>query len=655
MPYTIGTAAQKKINTPQPTPQPTIQPNQPAQPIATGKYQVGLAKEKTAVGTTVDTSVKPVSNFGVPQYSRIEYNPETEKFENVAKTEKPSTFSNISNAITGAVQATTDLPILKQFKQGVGKVVGAAGAVIGGAVGGSAEFGKQLYEGKGVMEASGKAWETAADIGKQTAEFGERTGRTAAEGVITNMFGAIPQAVIALPLFQQGYEDYKKGDTKSAAAKTFLGLLSTYGAYQSFKSGGGKIVSNEVLGIPSEKEIQQQAQKKLLEERTPNASIARQKISETGKIVKDKVAQSAISQGIDDADVAVIKTASTPSKMSMKKMLDIREKGASNKRFAATNRASDVVGDTFLEQAKFIEKTNKSAGKALNQVAQKLKGQKIDSTRVVAQLADDMVNQNGIKITKNGKLNFKGSDFENLSSVQSSINNVWNRANRILKKGDAMELHRLKSYIDEVVTYGAETGLKGRASNILKTFRHNIDSVLDTSFPEYDNVNTIYKDTIQELNKIGSSMGSTFKLSDDFANAALGTRMRRVLSNTQSRAAIIQNLESMQSVAKKYGLKIDKDIITEALFADILEKHLGPEAPTGFAGQIGQELSRAQDIATAGADIAKGGFGSVRGVVRTAKLGLDLARGINKENQIKALKNLLDDNLGTVKKSNFGK
>lgn len=395
------------------------------------------------------------------------------------------------------------------------------------------------------------------------------------------------------------------------------------------------------------KKIAERAEKRmLLESGATDARIAKLQIQK-GKISTDPVAKEVIRQGIPEADVALIKGGSRQDKTKMMKMLDVRESQLTNKR--VVDRATDVVGDTFTTKiAAPIEKLNKEAGKRLEVVARGLEGKKIDPTKAVTQFVDEM-EKAGITFKSKGQLNFRNSNFEGLKGAQSLINNVWKRAIRVARSGDALEAHRLKSYIDEIVNYGKQTeGLSGKAQNMLKSLRHNVDGILDTKFPAYNEVNTQFADTISQLDQMGVAIGKRFKIGDTFSDAQAGLAMRRILSNTQSRAEILKLLDGMQNVLVKYGQKIDEDIITQANFADVLEKMLGTEAPTSFLGQVGRgaetfgsssSIGGLEQIGSAGSEFARGNL--IRGTIKAGGVAIDVLRGINQEKKIKALRELL--------------
>ena len=400
----------------------------------------------------------------------------------------------------------------------------------------------------------------------------------------------------------------------------------------------------------AEKAAQAAEQTTLLEGTAPDARVAT-KTLEAGKVVTDKTAKELVRQGVPEADVAMLNKFSAKDSEKALKMLRTRVAQKTNARM--TERASDVPGKTFIESiVKPLQQQNKKAAQDLDMVARRLVGKKVDALPSLERFSKDL-DSAGIRLKSDGKtLNFKGSDFEGIKGAQTAIKNVWQRAVRVVRNGDAMEAHRVKRYIDEIVDYGKNVeGLSGRAQNLLKGFRKSIDTALDTKFPAYNKANTVYAETITELNKIGEAMGRKFKAGDSFADAKAGVVLRRLFSNTQSRGQLLQVLESSQNVAKKYGAKIDEDVVAQAKLADTLERIFGSEAPTSMQG-IGEKVfEHGQRIVGAGADALRGNW--MGAVAKGAKHTYDVTRGLNEENLIKALQDILARN--AKKASNFGK
>ena len=135
---------------------------------------------------------------------------------------------------------------------------------------------------------------------------------------------------------------------------------------------------------------------------------------------------------------------------------------------------------------------------------------------------------------------------------------------------DAFELHRMKRFIDEVVTYGkAGEGLTGKTERILKQLRTNLDSTLDDAFPAYNEANTIYADTIGALDALQDVAGRKMDLFGPNADKATGTLLRRMMSNAQSRVNLVDAVDNLEVVAKRYGSKFGDDISTQMLFVHI--------------------------------------------------------------------------------------
>lgn len=351
------------------------------------------------------------------------------------------------------------------------------------------------------------------------------------------------------------------------------------------------------------------------------------------KVRKDKKAVEAIKQGFDEGVIAAVKGSKPQDKVAFKKMVNIMEKGKNNARFAATNRPSDVLGSSLMDRVRIIQNANTTAGKQLDSVARGLKGKSVDVAPAVDNFVSDLRDM-GIKIDDNLKVDFKGSDIEGLSGPESVINRIVKRMAGT-RTPDAFEAHRLKRFIDEQVTFGKNAeGLAGQTERVLKNLRRNIDQTLDLNFPEYDRVNTAYSETIGALDALQDVAGKRMNLTGVNADKATGTLMRRVLSNSQSRVNLLDSVEEIERVAKKFGPgKIDNDLLSQVLFVDELDSVFGPVARTSFQGQIQQAVQ-------------KGAAASVSPLTAGAELigrGAERLRGINEQGAFKAIRKLLNE------------
>ena len=103
----------------------------------------------------------------------------------------------------------------------------------------------------------------------------------------------------------------------------------------------------------------------------------------------------------------------------MLKMVNIAQTGKSNAKYRASNRASDVAGQSLLGRVKAVRAINKKAGQEVEKAANSLKGKEVDLTGVERRFIDSL-EKIGVKLTDDLKLDFKGSDLEGEKAVYKS-------------------------------------------------------------------------------------------------------------------------------------------------------------------------------------------------------------------------------------------
>ena len=362
----------------------------------------------------------------------------------------------------------------------------------------------------------------------------------------------------------------------------------------------------------------------------PDTEVARYMLNGKGKLKKDKAAIETINHGFDEGVVSMVKGASGADRSKMMQMVNVLERGKKNPKFQAVNRPSDIVGDSIIQRFRVVRDANRQAGADLDSVAKSLRGQPVDVSSAVSDFIDDL-NEMGISFDdKKLKLNFKNSDIEGLKGINTTLNKIIKRMSST-RAPDAYDVHRMKKFIDEQVTYGRSAkGLGGKAERVIKDLRRNLDGILDESFPEYDRVNTTYAETIDAIDDFQASAGGKIDLNGDNASAAIGTLSRRILSNAQSRTLVMDSFKKIQDVAKKNGGVFDDDIISQIVFLDEIERVFGSSAKTSFQGELKKGVNAvAQDIATnsvagipAGATIGwlKGFVGKSAGEIESRKI-----------------------------------
>jgi len=198
---------------------------------------------------------------------------------------------------------------------------------------------------------------------------------------------------------------------------------------------------------------------------------------------------------------------------------------------------------------------------------------------------------------------------------------------------DALDAHRLKRVIDGSVEYGKKNPkpIMAKAEILLKDLRRGINSSIQELSPEYKAANEKFADTRSAMDSFKDAAGPSFNPRSENAGKQLVNTARSLMSNNQKRIPAMDAINDLQQAAKKYGVKFDDDILKQAAFMNDLETLFGSAAPTSFGGQIEKAVGQAIG-------------GDTRSmVVDVAKEGVRKMRGINEENLIKALEELLSE------------
>lgn len=364
------------------------------------------------------------------------------------------------------------------------------------------------------------------------------------------------------------------------------------------------------------------------------------------KIKADPLAVETIKQGFDDGVIAAVKASSKTDQAKMLKMVNIMEEGKSNRRFAAENRPSDVVGDSLMDRFRVIKKANSEAGKNIRKAASDIKGKPIDLSSAANKFADSL-DDLGVTLTPDAKGNLKPSfEFSQLSpGDRGPLKEVIRQMNIRGNGGeiDGLTAHKMKKIIDNNVTFGkAKTGISGDAERALKGFRSEISKSLGETFPEYGKQNKVYSETIGVLDTFQDIAGKKLNLIGENVDKSVGTMMRGLLSNNKTRVRLLDSVNEIEAAAKKFGIGNKKlltgkglgsdDLLNQILFVDELDSRFGPVARTSLAGEVGKEIQR-------GAQLAKGGLFDT--AVAVGAKGVEKARGINDKAAFKSIKELL--------------
>jgi hypothetical protein len=360
--------------------------------------------------------------------------------------------------------------------------------------------------------------------------------------------------------------------------------------------------------------------------------------------VPDNEAASAITQGWKDGTIASIKAATDKDRQAMTKMLNIFKMGEKNDNFRALNRPADILGDTVQSRIDFLARNNKTSGMAIDRIAQsRLRGETVDYDPAVNSFLKDLENI-GVKVELDqagvAKANLDGSRIEGDVAGEKLLNIVLKRLSKTAAP-DALGVHDAKRFIDTQVDYGKRNlsnPLTAEAERIVKGLRRNLNQSLGDKFPVYKAANEKYADTITALNDLQKAAGTNIDFDSASANKQLGTAMRKLTSNYGTRANLIDSLDQANQVVSKYGMKLDDDIVNQLIFVNELDRMFGAAAQTSLKGQV------AEGALGTGVDIARGNLRQ-RAFDLLAEKAEEL-RGVNKENAVKAMEDLLKRKAG---------
>jgi hypothetical protein len=387
--------------------------------------------------------------------------------------------------------------------------------------------------------------------------------------------------------------------------------------------------------------------RKVITQNPDSVELVKYRLSGT-QAVPDNEAASAIKQGWKDGTIASIKAASDKDRQAMTKMLNIFKMGEKNEKFRTMKRPADILGDTVQARIDFLINSNKQAGKDLNKIVNtRLAGQQVDFDTSINQFLGDLA-ESRIKVIrdKNGvaKVDLDGSKIEGDTAAENLLNIVLKRFSKT-DVPDAQRVHEAKQFIDTRVSYGKvnpANALTTQAENIVKSLRFNLNQALGDKFSEYKAANTKYADTKTALDAMQESAGTKINFDSENANKALGTAMRKLTSNYSTRANLIDALDLANSTSTKYGMKLDDDIVNQLIFANELDRMFGAAAQTSLKGEVASAQRTGVEIAS---DLATRGGAARRALELLAEKAEEL-RGINKENAVKAMEELLKRKAG---------
>lgn len=255
----------------------------------------------------------------------------------------------------------------------------------------------------------------------------------------------------------------------------------------------------------------------------------------------------------------------------------------------------DVVGKNFIDKLKPATNLIKETGKEVDNIAKTLKGQVNVDKNVLKDSFNKTLKDVGIKGFP-GYWDFSGTRFEFVPEIQKRLSKTLNNLYIAIQEGDDYALHNLKKAIDETVEYSKNVeGLTGNAQNLLKDFRKQIDTVLDNTYKDYNEVNSKYSQLKDLQDKIKDTLGIDIT---DLNTGKATNALRGAFSNRAKRTEMRDIIANLDEILEKNGIQgEDESLLRQFLFNEMLENQYGTQALTSLKGEVEKGVKGAMSVA----------------------------------------------------------
>lgn len=385
--------------------------------------------------------------------------------------------------------------------------------------------------------------------------------------------------------------------------------------------------------------------------------------TQRAKLTADQLAQEAIKQQFAEGDVQMIKTSTPATQAKMLKMLKDRESIAANSANDILLRPSNIVGDAAAERLKFIAEKSSAARKQLNEIAQEnLKGKPFDVAPVEQVLLSKLNDLDVGFSMVDGKptFDFRGSIIEKDRSSQRVLKDLADLMSDTTRGApDALRAHNLKRQIDSLVEWhkSPQRGLTSSGKGVLKDVRRALNDSLRASDPAYARVNDTISQSLQLFDQLDDATASKITVDKTLADSrGMGTELRKLFSNYQSRQDLDTAIRAMDDLAKKFASESDvrelgpyrggpramttpnfnDSIVDLARFANVLDDKFGTVAKTSFEGAGARAVKFGMQAAQGGVTQA-----AAAGLGEKAISSLNKLRKVDDYNAYRSIEELL--------------
>jgi hypothetical protein len=175
---------------------------------------------------------------------------------------------------------------------------------------------------------------------------------------------------------------------------------------------------------------------------------------------------------------------------------------------------------------------------------------------------------------------------------------------------DALRAHEVKRQIDSLIDFNKKSskGLTDDGKRFAMSIRKSLNESIREVSPRYAKINDDLSRAITSLQGVEDSVGKRIDLFDNNANQAIGTEMRKLLSNYGVRQTLNNSLNVLDDTSKALGGSFGTNFRELNRFSNVLDKRFGSVAENSFKGNIDSalDLNRLRSTSVKDAVVEKG-------------------------------------------------
>lgn len=473
---------------------------------------------------------------------------------------------------------------------GTGATTGAAGFGVGSLIGAAGELTGLLEEGEGEQLASEFA--DALTYSPRT-ETGQEITQELADAL-----SVLPPVLGSAPITPIRAGQLASRPVKITAKSTKDAIKNTSDVIRSLGAIKDPATINQLQEIlPDQIKKTPRAKRAVIAEMvradSPNVDNVTKMLSDTGELVTNKTSKRALKVlsrdfGDDKAaqTVSVIENMTPATKKRLNDMLDIIQRGEKEPLFKQENRPSDVLGNAVADRARAIARINKNESKKIGDIASRT-NKVVDIQRPATDFFNGL-RELGVTFSR-GEDGWITPDFSRSKFIGGSQKDMAVLINDLANPQKQFKAaHDLKRTIRDNIDFDAvgPGQIKGESQNLLKKLSSGIDDILDSESPQYRSANEKFAKTVGLRDRFSKLTGREINIFDDAADKSLGPKARRIVSNAQSRAEIMELLRDAESTLGDLGVNFKDDISGLNHAVTQLEQAFKIEPPGSFQGRI---------------------------------------------------------------------